>query len=102
VTALARHPRLERRLARFLRLGTWLACLVLAVGFALSLLDPDNSAGLAVMMGGIGLFILLPVLRVALMLATFARERDHVFALVALTVLAIILAGAVLGMYLAG
>jgi uncharacterized membrane protein len=102
VSATARHPRLERRLARFLRHGTWLACLVLAVGFALALLRPGGGSGAAVMLAGIGLFILLPVLRVALMLVTFARERDYVFALVALTVLAIILAGAVLGMYLAG
>jgi uncharacterized membrane protein len=101
VSATARHPRLERRLARLLRHGTWLACLVLAIGFALALLRPGSS-GTAVMLGGIGLLILLPVLRVALMLVTFARERDYVFALVALTVLAIILAGAVLGMYLAG
>src|SRR3546814_1838764 len=59
VSATARHPRLERRLARLLRHGTWLACLVLAIGFALALLRPGGS-GTAVMLGGIGLLILLP------------------------------------------
>jgi uncharacterized membrane protein len=42
---------------------------------------------------GIALFLLLPVLRVALMLIVFLRERDYWFSAIAALVLTILLVG---------
>jgi uncharacterized membrane protein len=53
--------------------------------------------GWQVVMVGIGLFILLPITRVILMLALFARIREYKFAAIAALVLAIILASLVIG-----
>jgi uncharacterized membrane protein len=43
---------------------------------------------------------LLPVLRVVLMLAMFARQRDFLYATIAATVLLVIAAGCAIGMRL--
>lgn len=86
---------LERRLARMLGLGTWIGLGVAALGFLLSL---RLAVGAAVEMAGVAVFILLPVLRVAVMLATFARRRDWTFAAVAALVLIVIALSAVLGL----
>jgi uncharacterized membrane protein len=55
--------------------------------------------GSQVVMAGIGLFILLPITRVFLMLALFARIREYKFAAVAVLVLAIIFASLVIGAF---
>jgi uncharacterized membrane protein len=46
---------------------------------------------------GIGLFILLPILRVILMLTIFLKERDYKFAAAAAVVLLFIFAGFAIG-----
>lgn len=101
----AGHPRLERILAVVLRYGTGLASGVIALGLALAAAGwPAGSNRLAVLSGidvvsaGIALFILLPVLRVALMLAVFLFERDYRYAAIAALVLTIISLGFVFGM----
>lgn len=96
---LARHPELERLLARVLHCGTWLATCVIALGLALPLI---GRPGAGIVTAGIALFILLPVLRVLLMLIVFVRERDYRFGAIAALVLAIIALGAALGVHLAG
>ena len=88
--------RLERRLAFLLSGGTALASTVLAIGFLAALRYP---LGMAVETAGIALFILLPVLRVALMLAGFALRRERVFAALAGAVLAIIALGTLLSLH---
>lgn len=95
---LARHPELERLLAKVLNLGTWLASCVIALGL---ILTPIGPLGARVISVGIALFILLPVLRVLLMLIVFVRERDHCFSAIATLVLVIIVLGAVLGAHAA-
>ncbi|MBD8897498.1 DUF1634 domain-containing protein [Rhodanobacter sp. DHG33] len=91
--------RRERLVARLLWLGTWIASAIIAVGLALRAMQhvghafPHGPDGLAVMKAGVALFIALPVGRVALMLFTFLREKDVVYALIAGLVLAIIAAG---------
>jgi uncharacterized membrane protein len=103
---LARHPGLERLLARFLDGGTFLASGVIALGLVLTFIN--RSGALPGMMAtrivavGIALFILLPVLRVVLMLIVFIRERDYRFSAIAILVLAIIFLGVVLGTHMAG
>lgn len=86
--------RLERRLARALGFGAWIGSAIVAVGFLASL---RVRVGVAIEMAGVALFILLPVLRVALMLATFARRREWTFAAVAALVLVVIAVSAVVG-----
>ncbi|MGB3289244.1 MAG: DUF1634 domain-containing protein [Burkholderiaceae bacterium] len=93
----------ERAIAGLLRWGTWLASTVIAMGMALSLVDHSASAPLGLdwreIAGlGIGLFILLPILRVGLMLLLFLRERDSAYACIAAAVLAIILASSLTGL----
>ena len=50
------------------------------------------------MTAGIGLLILLPILRVIIMLIVFAKERDYKFAVTAAVVLLILFAGFAVGL----
>jgi uncharacterized membrane protein len=85
----------ERLIAGLLWYGTWLACAVTGVGILARL---SGHGGVAATKAGIALFILLPIARVALMLAIFIRERDLAYTAISGTVLAIILAGVFVGM----
>jgi uncharacterized membrane protein len=90
---------IESLLAGVLNVGTWLASVVIAVGLVLSLFyqrKPFPNGAHAVT-AGIGLFILLPILRVILMLTIFLKERDYKFAAAAAVVLLFIFAGFAIG-----
>jgi uncharacterized membrane protein len=91
--------RIESLLADVLNAGTWLASVVIAAGLLLSLFYERTPfpAGAQVVTAGIGLFILLPILRVILMLTIFLKERDYKFAGAAAVVLLIIFAGFAIG-----
>lgn len=84
-------PHQEQAIANLLRYGTWLASALIAAGLLLALAYPADGHG--AMKIGIAVFILLPVIRVALMLALFLRERDYTYAAIAALVLSIIAAG---------
>ena len=73
---------IESLLARLLNLGTWLASLVIAAGLALSLFNERTGLPIAnpLVTAGIGLFILLPILRVILLFTIYLRDRDYQFA----------------------
>jgi uncharacterized membrane protein len=90
--------RIESLLARVLKVGTSLASVVVAAGLVLSLFYGRTPfpIGAQVVTAGIGLFILLPILRVILMLTIFVKERDYKFAAAAV-VLLIIFAGFAIG-----
>ena len=90
--------RIESLLAGVLNVGTWLASIVIAAGLVLSLFHERTPfpTGAQVVTAGIGLFILLPILRVILMLTIFVKERDYKFA--AAVVLLIIFVGFAIGM----
>ena len=96
---LARHPELERRLAKLLDRGSRIGSAVVAVGLGLAL---AGQPGEPVVFAGIAIFILLPVLRLLVMLVAFLRERDYLFGAIATLVLTIIALGAALGMHIAG
>jgi uncharacterized membrane protein len=100
--------RLEHLLASLLHYGTWLASAVIALGLVLVMLDARWSAhavalpaGMPIIKTGIGLFILLPVLRLVLMLGVFLRERDYRFGAIAALVLAIVCVACLLGAHMA-
>jgi uncharacterized membrane protein len=90
---------IESLLAGVLNVGTWLASVVIAAGLVLSLFHERTPfpTGAQLVTAGIGLFILLPILRVILMLTIFVKERDYKFAGVAAVVLLIIFAGFAIG-----
>jgi uncharacterized membrane protein len=92
--------RLESLLAGVLNAGTWLASTVIAAGILLSLFYRGTTflKGAQVMTVGIGLLILLPILRVIIMLIVFAKERDYKFAVAAAVVLLILFAGFAVGL----
>ena len=91
--------RREQAIAALLWHGTWLASALIAVGILLAGIGSLQSqpalklGGYNVVKAGVAVFILLPIARVALMLAIFLRERDYVYTAVAALVLAIIAAG---------
>jgi uncharacterized membrane protein len=72
---------------------------VIATGLVLSLFDKRTpfSTGAQVVTAGVGLFIVLPILRVILMLTIFVKQRDYKFAAAAAVVLVIIFAGFAIG-----
>jgi len=82
-----------------LNVGTWLASVVIGAGLVLSLFNERTpiSNGAQVVIAGIGLFVLLPILRVILMLTIFVKERDYQFAAAAAVVLLTIFAGFAIG-----
>jgi uncharacterized membrane protein len=90
---------LESLLARLLNVGTCIASVVIAVGLVLSLFNQRAAlpAATRLVSVGIGLFILLPILRVILMLTIYLRDRDYRFAVAAGIVLFIIFAGCAIG-----
>jgi uncharacterized membrane protein len=79
---------LEDLLGRLLHYGTLAASGIIASGLALSL--AAGRLGMGVATAGIGLFILLPMLRVAVMLVFFLRARDYRYGAIAALVLLII------------
>lgn len=84
----------ERTVAALLWWGTWIASAVIAVGL---LLEAFNVPGLAIMNIGIGLVILLPIMRVLVMAAQYGKQREFRYAVLSLAVLLIIAAGIILG-----
>jgi uncharacterized membrane protein len=90
---------LESLLARLLNVGTCAASVVIGVGLVLSLFKEQAALATAaqILTAGIGLFILLPILRVILMFTIYLKNRDYRFAVAAAVVLLIIFAGCAIG-----
>jgi uncharacterized membrane protein len=100
--AAGNFQRREQIIAALLRYGTWLASVLIAAGILMAAAEPFQVSfalplsGYDVMKAGVAVFILLPVARVALMLAIFLHERDYAYAVIAAVVLAIIAAGVII------
>jgi uncharacterized membrane protein len=88
-------PDLDGMLAALLQVGTWLACIVIAVGLAIAAYSAGTGAMVAA--AGIVLFIALPVTRVATMLVLFVRARDYRLGGIAALVLVIIFSSYLIG-----
>jgi uncharacterized membrane protein len=91
-----RSPALESSVALLLRIGTWTACAVLGVGIVLGLAGYPQS-GSSVDRLGIGLFILLPVARLAILVIAFSRARERAFAGISAAIILIIALGTIEG-----
>ncbi len=91
--------RIESLLAGVLNVGTWLASVVIAAGLVLSFFHEQMTSptGAQVVTAGIGLLILLPILRVIIMLTIFVKKHDYKFAAAAAVVLVMIIAGFAVG-----
>jgi len=91
-------------IAALLWYGTLVASAVIGVGILLAAaagLDPAlgiSATGYALVKIGVVIFILLPVLRVALMMVLFLQARDYVYTAIAALVLAIIGMGVLIGL----
>ncbi len=91
-------------IAGLLWYGTWIASAVIMTGIIFGTLaqmgiTPALSpAGYALIRIGVVIFVLLPIIRVALMLVMFAHARDYLYTAIAALVLAIIGAGVLIGL----
>lgn len=91
-------------IAGLLWYGTLIASAVIMIGIilgALAQMDYTPSlaqTGYALIKLGVVIFVLLPIIRVALMLAMFAHARDYLYTAIAALVLAIIAIGVLLGL----
>jgi len=100
-----KQARRDRGIAALLWYGTWAASACIAIGMALGLVPSSGGGqgmglyGYRFVQAGVALFILLPVARVALMLAIFLRERDYAYTAISALVLLIIAAGVVSGLH---
>lgn len=96
--------RRDRIIAGLLWYGTWIASAVIAAGMIVSILQQlggsaaSGPSGYAIVKAGVAIFILLPIARVALMLAIFMRERDYAYMAISALVLAIIGIGILAGL----
>jgi hypothetical protein len=90
----------EWALGWLLKSGVGLASVLIAVGLLAGPLSSTRSdiLGYRLVRWGIGIFILLPAMRVTLMLIMFVRARNYGLAWVAATVLLIITTGCILGL----
>lgn len=100
----ARAARLESLVADLLQNGSRLASAMIAVGWCAAMIkapmhpaEPLFPVALRLIRCGVGLFILLPVLRVVLMVVMFARDKNYRLATVAIAVLTVILIGCLVG-----
>jgi uncharacterized membrane protein len=90
----ARNPRTDQLLATVLKYGGLIALAFIALGTVLALFH-SKSAVYALRLGVLALMA-TPVLRIALAIFAFSKERDYKYALIATAVLLIVLLGAVL------
>jgi len=90
-------PRLARALASLLTRGTWLACIVIAAGQAVSW-SGGLTTGATITTAGIVLVVLLPVIRVGAVLAHFRSVGERKFMAGCVLVLVIIAASVIAGL----
>ncbi|MRN66289.1 DUF1634 domain-containing protein [Brucella sp. 10RB9213] len=94
----------EHAIAKLLHYGTGLASTIIAIGLVIQWLHTlltSTMLGLAghnLVQVGVAIFIVLPVLRVALMLFQFAQARDIAYVTISALVLVIIGAGFLVGL----
>lgn len=96
---VTKDRRLAASIATVMRIGTTVASALLVAGTVLASLLP-GPAVTTLLAAGCGLLVLLPVIRLAMMTGHFARLADTSYVLITLAVLALVIAGGVIGMTL--
>jgi uncharacterized membrane protein len=91
--------RLARRIAMLMRWGVVAATIILSIALVFDLLHASAPADVLAETGCVAL-VALPVIRLAIMAATFAKQRERTFATIAVAVIAISVASTVLGLAL--
>jgi len=100
----SRPQRQDGIIACLLWYGTLIASAVITIGIIVGALAQmgyipgQAQAGYALIRLGVVIFLLLPIIRVALMLVMFAQARDYIYTAIAALVLTIIGAGVLLGL----
>lgn len=97
--AVTQDRPLALRIATLMRIGTAIASALLVAGATLAYLLPGLTAT-TLLTGGCALLILLPVVRLTMMTSHFARLADKGFVAITLGVLALVIAGGVVGVIL--
>ncbi|GAA4515563.1 hypothetical protein [Brevibacterium yomogidense] len=95
----AEDRRLALSIAGLMRIGTVIASALLVVGATIAYLQPGLTATI-LLACGCSLLVLLPVIRLVMMAGHFVRLTDKGFVVITLTVLALVVAGGVVGMAL--
>lgn len=90
------HEPIELTLARLLRIGSFIAAILIAVGIGAMLLGHEQSAG-HLITAGLLVLMATPVMRVVTAGLIFVREKDWRFACFCLVVVCALVVGAVLG-----
>ena len=90
--------RLERAVALTLRASAYIALTLAVTGLLLHVLKHDYAG--SVLRAAVIFLLATPVVRVAVLVIVFLRERDMKYALIALAVLGIVIGSSVLGMRL--
>ncbi len=90
------HEPLEMTLARLLRIGSFVAAVLIAVGIAAMLLGRQSLAS-GLITAGLVALMATPVMRVATAGLIFVREKDWRFACFCLVVICALIAGMLLG-----
>lgn len=87
---------LSSRIAILMRWGTLVASGLLSAGVGLDWIGQPRASAVLVVAGCVTL-ILLPVLRLAVMLGTYKRNRDHPYVAITVLVMFLIAGSAVTG-----
>jgi len=93
----SKHEPIELVLARLLRVGSFIAAVLLATGIGIMLLLGHGRGATRLITAGLVVLMATPIMRVLTAGAIFVRERDWRFALFCLVVLCALAAGIVLG-----
>lgn len=93
----SRHEAIELVLAKLLRVGSSVSATLIAAGIALTLTGIASSAATYLTTAGLVALVATPIIRVAVALLVFLRERDLMFAGFCLVVLTSLLVGVIIG-----
>jgi uncharacterized membrane protein len=93
----SRVEAIEVILAKLLRIGSVIAGALMAVGLVMTLIAPVAALGTELITIGLVVLVATPVMRVTVAMAVFVRDRDYLFALFCLVVLAALAVGMLIG-----
>lgn len=88
---------IEIILAKLLRIGSVIAAALMGAGLLLSVLGVAGALGTELVTIGLIVLVSTPVMRVAVAMAVFVRDKDYLFALFCLVVIGALGLGVLIG-----